>query len=134
MASSVRPPSRLPQLRICLLNRLSHLSLVSKQSTLVSGCFLAHHSTHTPVHCQRKSLPTLQPHCPTALFVCVCVYVQFFTSAAEALPCELGPDGKTPVRAVQKPQQEGLASWMQPSKYQQVWANRMAAQKSAKEQ
>jgi hypothetical protein len=54
---------------------------------------------------------------------------QFFTSTAAALPCELGPDGKTPVRGSQQEQQQKAGewqSWLQPSRFQAAWARRQA--------
>lgn len=53
------------------------------------------------------------------------VTLNFFTSSAAALPCELGPDGK-PARS----QRQGWQQWMPPSPYQQNWARRVEAQKA----
>ena len=67
------------------------------------------------------------------------VVLNFFTSTAAALPCEVGPDGQ-PVKGQQlKPQQECQArsnpfQFLQPSRLQQAWHNRVAAQRAAKEQ
>ena len=59
------------------------------------------------------------------------VQLQFFTSTAAALPCEVGPDGRPLMR---KQQQQGWQQWLQPSKYQQAWARRMERQKAGAEQ
>ncbi len=71
--------------------------------------------------------------------------VQFFTNAAEALPCELGPDGKTPVTRPQGARQQGRAAqqggqqqgqqqawrFAAPSRFQQAWDRRVQAQRAA---
>eukprot|EP00955_Chlamydomonas_euryale_P088299 364365-Chlamydomonas_euryale.AAC.16 len=64
-----------------------------------------------------------------------CMHVallQFFTSTAAALPCELGPDGKTPVKRAQA-QPSAWQPFLKPSKYEQAWQRRVQAQKEAKD-
>lgn len=94
-------------------------------------------SAHTPSIARWHALmrpPYVLP-CPTALVpLCndiLCCSVQFFTSTAMALPAEIGPDGR-PLRP--KRQEQGWTQWLQPSRYEQMWQKRVAAQKAAKEQ
>ncbi|KAG1668998.1 hypothetical protein FOA52_000591 [Chlamydomonas sp. UWO 241] len=57
------------------------------------------------------------------------VTLNFFTSTAQALPCELAADGKTPVRGSQQAQAHKAGewqAWMQPSRFQAAWARRQA--------
>jgi len=58
------------------------------------------------------------------------VTLNFFTSAAAALPAELGPDGVTPGP---RKQPEGWQQWLQPSRYEQLWQRRVAAARAIKE-
>lgn len=63
--------------------------------------------------------------------------LNFLTSTAQALPAELGPDGRTPVAAAKR-QQSPLANvavpdWLRPSKYEVAWRNMVAAQRSRQE-
>lgn len=53
------------------------------------------------------------------------VTLSFFSNTAAALPCEVGPDGQ-PAKPKAKP---SPMNWLQPSKFEQMWQRRMAAQK-----
>lgn len=55
--------------------------------------------------------------------------LSLFSNTAAALPCEVGPDGK-PCMPKAKP---SPWSWLQPSKYEQMWQRRMAAQQQRQE-
>lgn len=58
------------------------------------------------------------------------VVLNLFTNTAAALPAELGPDGCTPLPRKQK---QGALQWLQPSKYQRAWAQRMQAQRETRQ-
>ena len=50
---------------------------------------------------------------------------------AQALPCEMGPDGKPAAPRKQQQEKEGgWQQWMQPSRYEQIWARRVQAGKA----
>jgi YggT family protein len=60
------------------------------------------------------------------------VTLNFFTSAASALPCEVNPDGQPLMQRKQEQQTAGPFWFMQPTRLQQAWQHRMAAQRAAK--
>ncbi|KAJ9506202.1 hypothetical protein QJQ45_014802 [Haematococcus lacustris] len=69
------------------------------------------------------------------------VALNFFTSSAAALPCELGPDGKPAAPAkpgsqlhLQQQRHVGPLAWIQPSRFQQAWARRVQADRARREQ
>lgn len=53
------------------------------------------------------------------------VLLNLFTGATAALPCELGPDGRSPRQAASSSPMQ----WFQPTRYQEAWARRMQGQK-----
>eukprot|EP00197_Chlamydomonas_leiostraca_P013002 CAMPEP_0202865898 /NCGR_PEP_ID=MMETSP1391-20130828/6651_1 /ASSEMBLY_ACC=CAM_ASM_000867 /TAXON_ID=1034604 /ORGANISM="Chlamydomonas leiostraca, Strain SAG 11-49" /LENGTH=206 /DNA_ID=CAMNT_0049545789 /DNA_START=9 /DNA_END=629 /DNA_ORIENTATION=+ len=57
------------------------------------------------------------------------VVLNFFTNTAAALPCEVAPDGR-PLRKAPEPASNPF-SFLQPSKFQQLWAKRVDAAKSS---
>jgi hypothetical protein len=68
----------------------------------------------------------------------VLLFVQVFTNTAAALPCELGPDGCTPVSGAQQQQQQqqqmGGSEWLPISKFQRAWAQRVQGAKLHQQQ
>ncbi|KAF5831257.1 YGGT family-domain-containing protein [Dunaliella salina] len=59
------------------------------------------------------------------------ITLNFFTSSAAALPCEVGPDGKPLLpQQQQQQQQRNPFQFMQPTRLQAAWQNRVNAQRS----
>jgi hypothetical protein len=62
------------------------------------------------------------------LHLLLLLLLQVFTNTAAALPCELGPDGRTPVTSTTTttPSRAQGPDWCGPlSKFQQAWAQRV---------
>mmetsp|Transcript_19298 Transcript_19298/g.33315 ORF Transcript_19298/g.33315 Transcript_19298/m.33315 type:complete len:209 (-) Transcript_19298:538-1164(-) len=62
------------------------------------------------------------------------VALNFFTSTAAALPCELSGEAEPAHGNQQQPKSAGLFGYGQPSQFQQVWQRRVQAQKAARQQ